>query len=113
MSGLLPLHALDHRQRPGVAPAETIDMSLQVLLDLALGLGEKSEIPALAQPARGKADRERSRVPQGVEQAQPAAELAHALGTPGEMIGLLARRLGKRALDVFVRRPQGLATIER
>src|SRR5258706_4796998 len=101
MSGLLPLHALDHRECLGVAASEPVDMSLQVLLDLALGLGEKSEIPALSQPPRGIAESERTRVPQGVEQTQSAAELAHALGTPREMIGLLAlgyaaRRLGER-----------------
>ena len=92
MSGLFPLHALDHRPRLGVAAPELFDVSLQVLLHLPLGLGEKSEIPALAQTARRVTESERTRVPQGVEQAEPAAELAYALGTPGEMISLLAIR---------------------
>src|SRR5258706_12586646 len=105
MSGLLPLHALDHRECLGVAASEPVDMSLQVLLDLALGLGEKSEIPALSQPPRGIAESERTRVPQGVEHAQSAAELAHALGAPAGMTGLFARRPAKTALDSSVRGP--------
>ena len=67
-----------------------------MLLDLALGLGEEREIPAVAQRAGRGADRERARVPQRIEQARPAAELADALGAPGEMVLLLARRLLQR-----------------
>src|SRR5260370_40449432 len=84
-----------------------------MLLDLPLGLGEKSEIPALAQSPGGITESQRTRVPQGVEQAQPAAELAYALSTPGEMIGLLARCLCERVLDVVVQRRQCLALVQR
>jgi len=40
----------------------------------ALGLGEKSEIPALAQSPGGITESQRTRVPQGVEHAHPAAD---------------------------------------
>jgi len=83
---------------------DPIDMPLQVLLDLPFGFGEKSEVPAVAEPPCGIAESERTGVPQGVEQAQPAAQLAHALRAPGEMIGFFARSLCERSLDVFAGR---------
>ena len=69
---------------------------VEVLLDLALGLGEEREVPAVAQRAGERAHRERAGVPQRVEQARPAAELADALGAPREVVFLLARRLFQR-----------------
>src|SRR5256885_3845524 len=79
---------------------------------LPLGLSEKSEVPALARSSGGITESQRTRVPQGVEQAQPPAELAHALSAPGEMIGLLARRPCERFLDVIVRRRERLSLVK-
>ena len=75
MSGLFPLHARDHRPRLGIPAPELFDVSLQVLLDLSLGLGEESEVPTLAQPPRGITEAERTRVPERVGQTQATAEL--------------------------------------
>ncbi len=65
-------------------------MTGEVLLHLALGLGEEGEIPPVAEQAGGRADGERSRVPQRIQQARPAAELADALGAPCEVVLFLA-----------------------
>jgi len=66
--GVRPLRVACSRSGPrlGVVAPEFLDVSLQMLLDLPLGLGEKSEIPALAQPARRVTESQRTRVPQGV-----------------------------------------------
>src|SRR4029077_13631210 len=110
--GFFPLDALDHRPRPGVAAFEPFDVSLQMLLDLPLGLGEKSEIPALAQSPGGITESQRTRIPQGIEQALASAELAYAVSAPSEMIGLFARRLCERVLDIEVRRRQRLTLVK-
>ena len=57
-------------------------MAAEMLLDLALRLRQKREIPAVSSAPGHGADGESARVPQRVEQARPAAELADALGAP-------------------------------
>ena len=67
-----------------------------MLLHLALRLGEEREIPAVAEQAGADTQRERARVPQRIEETRPPAEGADAVHAPGEVIGLLARRLLQR-----------------
>ena len=96
MPRLVGAHRLDHRARAAVVRRQRLEVARQVLLDLALGLGEEGEVPAVAQRAGGRADGERAGVPERIEQARPAAELADALGAPGEVVLLLARRALQR-----------------
>src|SRR5713226_338012 len=87
-------------------------MTREMLLDLALGLGEEREIPLVAEGAGQGSDGERSGIPERVQQARPAAELADALGAPGEMVFLLARRLLERSPRRRVPRREALALVE-
>src|SRR5262245_56466253 len=96
MAGFVGAHRLDHGARALVAFRPRLQVAGEVLLDLPLGFGEEGEIPAVPQRAGGGADGERSRVPERIEQARPAAELADALGAPREMVLLLARGLLER-----------------
>ena len=96
MARLVGAHRLDHGARAPVGGGQRLEVTRQVLLDLALGLGEEGEVPAVAERAGDSADRERAGVPERIEQARPAAELADALGAPREMVLLLARRLLER-----------------
>src|SRR5262249_2487020 len=100
---LLPLYPLDHRARPDVTIAEPIDVTLQVLLDLVLRFSEEPEVPCVAEAPRCISERERTGIPERVQQTQPAAELAHTLGTPREVIALLAGRFFQCVPQRFVR----------
>ena len=110
---LVGAHCLDHGARAPVGRGQRIEMTGQVLLDLTLGLGEESEIPAVAERAGESADRERPRVPERIQDARPAAELADALRAPGEMVLLLARRLLERGASLRIAGGQRLALVER
>src|SRR4026207_1217605 len=82
-------HRLNRCARAPVGRRQSLEMPGQVLLDLALRLGEEGEVPAVAERAGDRADRERAGVPERVEKTGRAAELADALGAPGEVILLL------------------------
>src|SRR4029077_15820605 len=96
---LLLLHCLDDHARSGIAACEPLDVALQVFFDLALGLREKAAVAPAARAPCPKPQRERARVPNRVQQAQPTAEFAHPVGAPCQVIALLARRLAQGLLD--------------
>jgi len=110
---LVGAHRLDYGARAPVGRRQHVEVTRQVLLDLALGLSEEGEIPAVAERAGDGADRERARVPKRIEEARPAAELADPLGAPGEVVLLLARRLLERSARARVPRRERLALVER
>src|SRR6266581_5885789 len=84
-----------------------------MLLDLFLRLGEESQTPGVSEPARDIPDGKRTRIPQRIERARAAPELADALRAPSEVIGFLARGGGERRLDVPARGRQRLPLVER
>src|SRR6266516_5000338 len=113
MPGFFALHGLDDRAGGRILRAQPPQVSLQMLLDLLLGLGEESQIPSVSEPARDVPDGERTRIPQRIERARAAPELSNALRAPSEVIGFLARGGGERSLDVPVRGCQRLSLVER
>ena len=52
MARLVGAHRLDHRARALVLRRQRLEVAGEVLLDLALGFGEESEIPAVAEQRR-------------------------------------------------------------
>ena len=88
-------------------------MACEVLLDLALGFREERKIPAVAEQAGGGADGERARIPQGIQQARPATELADTLGAPREMVLFLARGLRERLARLRAPGDQRLSLVKR
>src|SRR5262245_19776816 len=112
MAGFVALHRRDDSARACVGRAEAIEMPLEVPLDLPLSLSEKAEVPGVAELARDKADRERTGVPERIEQARAPAEFRDALLGPREVVFLLVRRLLERLFELHVIRRQRLALIE-
>ena len=106
---LVGAHRFDNRAGPAIAGRKPRQMPVEVLLDLALGFGQKAEAMPVAKRTRRRAERERAAVPERIEQAQAPAEFADAAGAPGEVILLLrrppaasARRLsGARAVSAW------------
>src|SRR6267378_349362 len=81
---LVGAHRLDDRARAPVLCRQRLEMPGKMLFDLTLGFGEKRQIPLVAQGPCGQSDRERSGIPQRIEQAGPAAELANPVRAPSE-----------------------------
>src|SRR5258708_40038438 len=92
---------------------ELIEMTGKMLFDLPLGFREKSEIHAIAESSGAPAERERSRVPERIEQARAAPELADALRAPGEVVALLLGRALQRFARAAFARGEGLALVQR
>src|SRR5207237_5940577 len=94
---LVAAHGGDDGARALIRGRQRVEMSAEMLLDLPFGLGEECKVPAVAERTGERADRERARIPERIEQARASAELPDALGAPGEMVllfpcGLLERR---------------------
>ena len=62
--GLVHLHLLDDRARAPIRGRQGVEMALEVLLDLALGLSQEAEVPALAEAPRRQPEGERAAIPQ-------------------------------------------------
>ena len=92
---------------------EPREVAFQMLLDLALGLGQEREAPAIAQRPGGDPHRERPAVPERVEQARPAAQFLDAIGAPREVVLLFARRLLEGVARCRIARGERLALVER
>src|SRR5262249_35793084 len=100
VSGLVVAHRAHELASTAILRGQPLEVSGQMLLHLALGLGEEREIPTVPEQAGAGAYRERSRIPEGIQQARAATELGDALRAPGEMVFLFARR----ALERLTRR---------
>ena len=94
---LVVAHRLDDRTRALIRGREPGEVPVEMLLDLPLGFREKRQVPAIAERTGKRADGERARIPERIKQARPPAELTNALGAPGEVVFLLARRMLERA----------------
>ncbi len=87
-------------------------MSLQVLLDLALGFRHESEACAVADARGSQADRECASVPERVEQAGPATQFADALFRPRKVVRFLAGGLLEHRPQFGAARSQGLGVVQ-
>src|SRR5690606_20860387 len=107
MFDLVGLHLLDDRARLAVRRRQALQMTRQVALDLALGFGQKAQIPAIAETPGSHPEGERARIPQRIEETLALAEFRDAAFGPGQVLGLLARCLLQRVTDRRgVRRPR-------
>ncbi len=96
-----------------VAGRKAIEVAVEMALDLALGLDQEAQAGLVAGTTGDQTDREGARVPQGVEQTGARAELAQALGGPGEMVGLLAGGLLELQAQRRIGRRQRLRAVQR
>ena len=113
MPRFVALHRNDDRPAFCILVREPLEMPVQVLDDLALGLGEKSEIPAIAAKPGSCADQIRARIPQRIEETTPPAELCNPLLGPREVLDFLFGAARERRLDLRIARGQRLPLIER
>src|SRR5438067_1511958 len=88
-------------------------MAGQMFFDLPLRFRQEREVPPIAQGPRERADRERARIPQWVEQARPPAELANPLDAPGKVVLFFTRRLLERRFHARIARSECLPLVER
>ena len=72
----------------------------------------KPKLVWIAGATGNQTDREGARVPEGVEQTGASAELAQALGGPGEMVGLLAGGLLELQAQAGIGRRQRLRAVQ-
>ena len=84
---------IDDRAAAEIVARQSLEMSLEVALDLRFGLGEEAHAPAIAGDAGNDAERERTRIPERIEQTRARTQLGEAPAAPREVVALLARRL--------------------
>src|SRR2546430_15569168 len=92
MRDLLRPHGLQYRTAASVACRESAEVSIEVPLDLTLGLGHEPKAGSIPEQCGGGADGEGSGVPERIEETRPRSELLQARLTPPAMIGFGARR---------------------
>src|SRR5260221_12940951 len=88
-------------------------MAVEMRLDLALGLGDKAEIPAVAERTRRSPQRKRAGIPEGIEQTRAPTELVDALRAPAQVVLLFERRLCQCAAALRISCGQTLALVKR
>src|SRR5690606_5324423 len=84
-----------------------------VCLDRALGIDHETQVPAVAAQPGGGADRVATGVPQRVEHAGSAVELAQAVGAPGQVVGFFLGGVQQVLAGFLAARHRGLAEVER
>ena len=82
MAGFVIFHLFYDRSAALIFVWQSLQMAIQVALDLTLRLGEKTQVPAIAEQTEGHAKGKGPRVPDGVEQALAAVELSETLLGP-------------------------------
>src|SRR6185369_7751839 len=95
------------------ARRKLLDVTGEVLLDLALGLEHEAEIAAIPGNTCREPDGERTAVPQRVEKRRPVGKLVQTLPGPREVLFLLERRARELVLDGRVARNESLGRVER
>jgi hypothetical protein len=101
MGGFVDLHLRHDRSRADIAGRQPVEMTVEVGLDLPLGLGHEAETGSVASTAGEHADGESTGIPHRVEQRRAPAEFGDALARPGEVVAFFAGRLAQAS-------PQGL-----
>ena len=91
---------------------QPVEMALEMAFDLALGLRDEPQTGLVAEHCGERADAERSGIPERIQHAGPGAELLEPGLAPGEVIGLLARRMEHEFADFGVAGEQGLGVIQ-
>ena len=71
-------------------------MALQMRLDLPLCLGKETKAPSIAQSPGHCPNRERTQIPERIEQALPAGQLGNTPFGPVEVLRFLPCRLFQR-----------------
>src|SRR5215468_2071903 len=83
---LLRPHGFKYGTAAAIARRKSVQMLIEMSLDLALRLGDEPEAGAVAEQRGSCADEERARVPKRIEEARPRPELSEAAFAPGEMV---------------------------
>src|SRR5690606_10019463 len=112
VAGLVDLHLPQDLAAALVALGQRFEVLVEVGLDLAFGLDHAAEVPAVAAQAGQHAQGVAPAVPQRVEHAGTAVELAQALGAPGQVVGLLLRRLEQVLAGGLFARHRRLAVVQ-
>src|SRR5690606_14511993 len=89
-------HSLENGAALHVAGRQSLEVILEMRLDLPLRLGDETEAHGIAERAGREADAEAARIPERPEQARSRSELVEPRAAPGEGIAVVARRVGKR-----------------
>jgi hypothetical protein len=76
----------------------------KMLPDLAFRFREERQVPSVAEGAGGRTHGKGAGVPERIEEARTPGQLGDALGAPGEMVLLLARRLLELLAGVLIAR---------
>src|SRR6478672_4182767 len=90
VAGFIPLHLFDDRPGARIRGRQAIQMTLEMLLDLAFRLDHETEADRIAGTTGDQSEAECSCIPERVQDARPSAELLQAFASPREMVGLVA-----------------------
>ncbi len=106
-------HLLDHGARKLIIGRQPIQVAVQMLLDLAFGLGHETQAHAIAGTSGQQPDGECAAVPEWIQQAGTAAELLDAGLRPRQVVGLFARSLLEHRAQGRIARRQRLGVVQR
>ena len=87
------LHLLDEGTRSGVRGGQTIEVALEVLLDLPFGLDDEAQAQRVAGPSSQKSEGEGTCIPERIEKARAGIEFAQPLACPREVVRLFPSSL--------------------
>lgn len=113
MTGLVLFHLLENAPAALIRARESLQVLIEMALNLAFGFSHKPQTHSITERTRECADGEGSRIPQGVEHARPAVELAQALLAPGEMIAFFLGSLAQFLAHFILARGQCLSLVQR
>src|SRR5690625_1690647 len=88
-------------------------MTVEMLLNLAFGLGHKPEVIAYPCAAGQQPKSKGCRIPKWIEDAGPAVELFEAIIAPHQMIDLFGGCLIEQVTRRLIATKSGLTTIQR
>jgi len=86
MPGFIQFHLVDDRSRGVVTRRQSLQMSIQMRLNLPLRFGDKSKAQFVAQSSGNHAQSKCARVPKRVEDGWMGSQLVETLASPGEVI---------------------------
>ena len=113
MARLVGFHGFEDGAAAPVFRRQGLQVFFQMRFDLAFGLDDEAEVPAIAAKPSRESDRVAAGIPERIQQTGPAVQLLQAFGAPGQVIGLFLRGRQQLRACRLVARDGRLAHVQR
>src|SRR5215469_2384027 len=113
MRDLLGPHGFKYGTAARITRGKSVEMLIEVPFYLSLRLGDEPQAGAVAEQSGSRADEERARIPEWIEQAWTRGKLAEPHLAPRQMVRLRARRRQQHRTRALRAGDQRLAVVER